>query len=81
MNQWTLRTIVEQLESCGFKDEIGHSLHRNEAFIALKQMSESEEDEVERARRLMAMDAHCESCGKRKPIYSLGLCYGCYKDR
>lgn len=40
---WSLRTIVEQLEFCGYKDEIGHSLHMNSAFIALKKMTEAAE--------------------------------------
>ena len=36
----TLQQIVEQLELCGFKDEVGHELKMNKAFISLKEKAE-----------------------------------------
>jgi hypothetical protein len=38
----SLKKIVEQLEFCNYKDEFGHALVNNVAFIALKGMADSE---------------------------------------
>jgi hypothetical protein len=35
----SLQDIVEQLEFCGFKDEYGHQIERNVAFIRLKEIA------------------------------------------
>lgn len=40
-----LKEIVEQLESCGFECVAG-PLENNTAFIALKELAESEEEKV-----------------------------------
>jgi hypothetical protein len=40
----TLTEIVEQLELCKFRDEIGHPLENNVAFIELKKKAEEEEN-------------------------------------
>jgi len=40
-----LSAIVKQLEFCKFRDEIGHPLELNTAFIELKKMAEQEAKE------------------------------------
>ena len=44
----TIKEIVEQLEKCQFADKEGHDLAMNEAYLALRQMSqvESREDDT-----------------------------------
>lgn len=41
--KWTLKEIVEQLESCGYECEAG-KLEFNVAFIALKKMAKGERE-------------------------------------
>jgi hypothetical protein len=40
----SLNKIVKQLEICNYKDEFGHDLVNNVAFIALKRMADSENE-------------------------------------
>jgi hypothetical protein len=39
MEYESLKEIVAQLEKCKFKDELGHNIENNLAFIALKEHS------------------------------------------
>lgn len=36
-----LNEIIEQLEKCAFRDEIGHPIENNTAFVELKRMIET----------------------------------------
>lgn len=60
-----LRKIVEQLEACGFECEAG-PLENNVAFIALKELAESEEDRVLQDKADAAHEEYLESLDSKE---------------
>lgn len=59
-----LNEIVEQLEKCGFECEAG-TLENNTAFIALKELAESEEDRLLQDKADGAYEEYLESLDQR----------------
>ena len=57
-----IKNIVEQLEKCNFKDEVGNPLENNIAFIVLKTMQKCEWNMCNRDTN----HAICECCYETK---------------
>ena len=53
----TLQEILEQLKFCKFKDEVGHPLENNVAFVELQKLADEQDCRA-------CPDCLCEDCQK-----------------